>query len=356
MSLEIFFNKINEIKSYTNEHRALVHKITAVGEIAELKLKLNENTSYIYVNLLERQLAELKKLLSISYSGEDEDLEEYHGTLIYFPWKNVIAHILDETDFVFVRTSRNRNKINHSEATTLSNKTLGIAGLSVGQTIASTIALERSVGKLILADFDVIDLSNLNRIRTSILNTGISKTIVIAREIAEIDPFIEIEILSDGITESNINEFVSSCDLIVDECDDIEVKIKLRQQAKLYRKPLVMDTSDDIFIDIERYDTDPDYPIFHGLVDENELYQGVNHQNRNSITMKILEFEKISSRGQESILEIGKSLLTWPQLASDVVAGGGCTSKIIREILLNKPICSQRFRFDLINHLKKSKV
>ncbi|MFM7730488.1 MAG: ThiF family adenylyltransferase, partial [Flavobacteriales bacterium] len=261
--------------------------------------------------------------------------------------------ILNEREFVLVRTSRNRNKINAEEADVLNEKSIGIVGLSVGQTIASTIALERSAGKLFLADFDNLELSNLNRIRTSLLNSGLSKAVIISREIAELDPFFHVEIFPEGITEKNINLFFSICDIVVDECDDLLIKIRLRENAKKYRKPIVMDTSDNIFIDIERYDIDNEYPMFHGLLGNQEFNEGVKEDQRLQLVMKILEYDTISTRGKESIQEIGKSLLTWPQLASDVIAGGGCAVKIIREILLKSPIASQRFRFDIINHLKQ---
>ena len=75
------------------------------------------------------------------------------------------------------------------EKETLSKKKIGIIGLSVGQSIALTIAMERTCGELRIADFDILELSNLNRIRAGLPNLGIAKTIVVAREIAEIDPW-----------------------------------------------------------------------------------------------------------------------------------------------------------------------
>jgi tRNA A37 threonylcarbamoyladenosine dehydratase len=47
-------------------------------------------------------------------------------------------------------------------------KRIGVVGLSVGQSVALTLALERSFGELRLADFDRLDLSNLNRIRAGV--------------------------------------------------------------------------------------------------------------------------------------------------------------------------------------------
>ena len=75
---------------------------------------------------------------------------------------------------------------------------MGIAGLSVGQTTAIALAMERGCGRLKLADFDVIELSNLNRIRCSLDQLELPKWVVAARTIAEFDPYMEIEVFEEG--------------------------------------------------------------------------------------------------------------------------------------------------------------
>ena len=46
--------------------------------------------------------------------------------------------------------------------------------------------MERICGEIRLADFDILELTNLNRIRTGVHNLGLSKTYSVAREISEI--------------------------------------------------------------------------------------------------------------------------------------------------------------------------
>ena len=91
-------------------------------------------------------------------------VDEY-GVWVYYPWSRRLVHILDEDEFVEVRTNRNQYKITRAERAALSTKKIGIVGLSVGQSIALTLAMERGFGELRLADFDLLELSNLNRIR-----------------------------------------------------------------------------------------------------------------------------------------------------------------------------------------------
>ena len=98
-------------------------------------------------------------------------------------------------------------------------------GLSVGQSIALTLVLERSCGEIRLADFDAVDVSNLNRIRTGVHNLGVPKVIVTAREIAEIDPYVSVTIFAEGLTPHNLQSYFSAgggLDAIIDECDSID--------------------------------------------------------------------------------------------------------------------------------------
>jgi len=117
--------------------------------------------------------AELLKKKVKSHIGS-KPINEY-GNWIYFPWLNKVVHVLAKDEFIEVRTNRNQYKITPEEETVLSTKKIGIIGLSVGKSIALTMAMERICGELIIADFDTIELSNLNRIKTGIHNFGLKK-------------------------------------------------------------------------------------------------------------------------------------------------------------------------------------
>ena len=142
----------------------------------------------------------------ISKHLQGKDIAEY-GVWVYYPWNQRLVHLLDEDEFIEVRTNRNQYKITRSERSILSTKKIGIIGLSVGQSIALTLAMERGFGELRLADFDMLELSNLNRIRTPVHNLGLPKVIIAAREIAEIDPFLIVTCFFDGLTEENLDDF-----------------------------------------------------------------------------------------------------------------------------------------------------
>ncbi|GGB78480.1 hypothetical protein GCM10011325_02480 [Dyadobacter sediminis] len=284
------------------------------------------------------------------WSGEkDTDLE---GCWIYYPWSNRLLHILDKEEFIELRTTRNHYKIAPQEQTELARRKIGIIGLSVGHAVAMTMATERICGSLRLADFDTLELSNLNRIRTGIHNIGINKCIITAREIAEIDPFLEIECYPEGITHQNIMGFMTDhgkLDILVDECDDLEIKIYAREIAKSLSIPVVMETSDRGMLDVERFDLLEERPILHGLLNgiPREKLKNISPGDRVPLVMKIIDAMKSSHRGRASLLEVGQSISTWPQLASAVTLGGGVVTDVCRRILLSQFTDSGRYYVDL---------
>lgn len=215
--------------------------------------------------------AELEKLVEQRFSDKSTD---YYGCWVFYPWNNRLVHLLNEEEFREVRTNRNKYKITSEEQHILSQKKIGIMGLSVGQSVALTLAMERGFGELRIADFDSLDLSNLNRIRTGAHNIGLPKTVIVAREIVELDPYLKVTCFHEGITTDNLDHFLTEngkLDLLIDECDSFDIKINARKKAKALGIPVLMEGSDRGTIDIERFDLEPQRPVLHGMVDHLDM-------------------------------------------------------------------------------------
>lgn len=293
--------------------------------------------------------SEIESLYVRSLEGKDM---AYHGVWVYYSWLNKLVHILDHDEFVELRTNRNHHKITRREQDYLATKTLGIIGLSVGHAVAVCMATERICGNMKLADFDSIELSNLNRIKTSITNIGLNKAIVTAREIAEIDPFIRVECFTEGITNENLDAFLlenGKLDILIDECDGIDVKIQSRQAAKQHGIPVVMETSDKGMLDVERFDLEKERPVLHGLLNGLPLenLKNLTTEQKIPLILKIADPLKGSVRGKASMLEVGQSISTWPQLASAVTLGGAVVTDVCRRILLDEFHESGRYYVDI---------
>jgi molybdopterin/thiamine biosynthesis adenylyltransferase len=277
--------------------------------------------------------------------------EEY-GLWFYYPWSMYLVHLLGESEFVELRTNRNRYKINLEEQAELARKRIGVVGLSVGQSVALTLALERSFGELRLADFDTLDLSNLNRIRAGVHNLNLPKVYITAREIAEIDPYLSVTCFADGVSEANCDAFLvenSPLDVLVEECDSVDIKILLRQRARMHRIPVVMDTSDRGMIDVERFDQEPERAIFHGRVGDigPSSLRGLTNEQKIPYILQILGVDTLSARLRASLIEVEQSISTWPQLASAVAHGGAGAADVVRRICLGDSVASGRYYVDL---------
>ncbi|WP_156307197.1 ThiF family adenylyltransferase [Sphingobacterium endophyticum] len=330
-------------------------------KISELK----ENGSILFeFDEIERQLKDLFICRFPNFNANEEHFSNFIGSIangkhfdeigvwVFYPWKYSLVHLLDKQDFLEVRTNRNKQKITEEEQQILESKTLGIIGLSVGQSVALTIALERGCGRMKLADYDTLDLSNLNRLRTGVFNIGVSKVILAAREIAEIDPYMEVEVFPEGITDDNMNNFLQGdhkLNLLIEVCDNFEVKVESRIKARELNIPVIMETNDRGMLDVERFDLNPTMPIFHGLAGDLNIkdVKSLDSISRMGLLMKIVNAKDLSERMKNSLPEIGKSLKSWPQLASEVVLGGGITAWASRKLLLGYPLNSGRVYVDI---------
>ena len=342
----------------------VLFKLSQAADMEKFNELIFAKTDKIILDLFSSQKQELFKIRSPKKRLGSDDTESLYqtwitgknpdqeGIWVYYPWLNRIIHILDKEEFIELRTSRNQFKITPSEQTGLFEKKIGIIGLSVGHAVALSIATERICSKLKLADFDTIELSNLNRIKTGIQNIGLNKCVVTAREIAEIDPFLEIECFQEGITDENLESFLldgGKLDILVDECDGLEIKIACRQMAKRHQIPVVMETSDKGMLDVERFDLENDRPILHGFLEgiPDEKLKKISPEDRLPLVLKIIDARNSSLRGQLSLIEMGQTISTWPQLASAVTLGGGVVTDVCRRILLNQYNESGRYYVDL---------
>ena len=327
--------------------------------------QLLESRPYVLVyDHLQGQLGELIKSRTPHCTYSQAELEQEirarlsdtapqrYGVWVYYPWSQRLVHLLDEPEFIELRTNRNLYKITTAERNLLAQKAIGIIGLSVGQSLALTVAMERSFGEIRLADFDQLELSNLNRIRSGVHNLGVSKTVAAAREIAEIDPFLHVTCFCQGLDEENLDQFLlegGKLDVLVDECDSLDLKLLARYRARALGIPVVMDTSDRGLLDVERFDIEPDRPILHGSIPDVDpsTLKGLTYEDKVSYILAILGVETLSTRAKASMVEIGQSIVTWPQLASSVALGGAIGADVCRRIALGQYHESGRYFVDV---------
>lgn len=108
-----------------------------------------------------------------------------------------------------------------------SEATVAICGLGgLGSNIA--IALARAgIGKLILIDFDHVDITNLHRQQYKANQIGKYKTEALLANIKEIAPYTEIQTYTVRITDDNAKRLLKDADIICEAFDDANDKAML---------------------------------------------------------------------------------------------------------------------------------
>lgn len=277
---------------------------------------------------------------------------------VHYPWRDAVVRVLGPNGFRRLRLDRNRNKITVDEQTAAGQLRIGVVGLSVGHAVAHTLALEGLCGELRLADFDELDLSNLNRVPATVFDLGVNKSVLAARRIAELDPYLTVVTFPSGIVDSTLDDFLDGLDVVVEECDSIDAKLLVREHCRRRGIPVVMETSDGGVLDIERFDLEPDRPFFHGVLGDIDAATVANMPPREKglLAGRILGLDRITARMAASLPEIGSTLSTWPQLGSDVALGGASVAAVIRLFGRGTPPPSGRVRVALESMIENQLV
>jgi hypothetical protein len=265
-----------------------------------------------------------------------------HGLWVFFSWSSKLVHILPEEDYQLVRTARNKNLINAEEQAKFYNATVGIGGLSVGSSVAYALVLQGGAKHIKLADMDRLALSNTNRILSGVDNLGVLKVEMAARRIYEINPYATVELFPEGLNHESIERFFDGLDVVIDELDNLAVKYLIREYAKKHKIAVVMaaDNGDNAVVDIERYDLNPELPFFHGRMGE-VSYDMLSKLDKFGIGKMITKHvgpENVTERMQQSLMEMGKTIVSWPQLGGAAMINGAAVAYCVRKILNGQPI------------------
>jgi len=271
----------------------------------------------------------------------------------YYPWRRAAVSILGPRGFRAVRLDRNRNLITAAEQQRLSRLRVGVIGLSVGHAIAHILAQEGLCGLLRLTDFDELELSNLNRVPATVFDLGLNKATLAARRIAELDPYLPVEVLDRGITTESVDRFLDGLDIVVEVCDSLDAKVLVRQAARARRIPVLMATGDRGTLDVERFDLEPHRPVLHGLLGDVDFaaLEGLSSEDKVPYALRMMEGAHLSPRMAASLVEVGTSLSTWPQLVPDIAQGAALVAEAVRRIGLGEELSSGRIRADIAQDL-----
>lgn len=273
------------------------------------------------------------------------------GEWFFFPWNGILVHYLPDQEHQEIRTARNKNIITSDEQKKFYNYRVAIAGLSVGSHPALTMGMMGGPKMMKLADPDVLGPSNLNRLRYDFTAIGDKKVDLVVNTLWQMNPYGDYHRYSDGVTAENIGKFLDGVDLLVEEVDNLEMKIRLRLAAKERGIPVIMatDNGDNVIVDIERFDLDRNLELFNGIAGHIDLgeFQKMKPVDLPKLATKIAGKNMVMPRMLDSLLEVGKTLYSWPQLGDAATLAGVSLAYVTKRLALGEPLRSGKLEVNL---------
>ena len=131
--------------------------------------------------------------------------------------------IPDKTKWIKVLEERHGKELQNK----ISSSTVAICGLGgLGSNIA--VALARTgIDKLLLIDFDRVDITNLHRQQYKANQIGLYKTDALAENLLEISPYTEVQSVTAKISEENVADILKDADIVCEAFDHAESKAML---------------------------------------------------------------------------------------------------------------------------------
>lgn len=313
-------------------------------QYAELLLSKN---AHLYRANYDVQLASIRELVNEHYGGREGWLL---GSWVYFPWRRQLVHMLGQEDFEALRTIRNKDLITEHEQKVLLEFRVASFGMSVGSAGALAMAISGISRQIKLIDGAVISGSNLNRILAGVASVGKGKALTVGQQIYEMNPYSEIAYF-DRATRENTGKILDSpwpVNLVVDEIDDIEAKIRIRYEARARKIPVVMATElgDTVMLDVERFDLEPKRALLHDMIpDAESLLERPLENYREWVkhAMRIIGSKNMTIRMQKSLMRVGSTIVTHPQLGSTVMMTGGVLAFAVKSIATGGQLKSGRY-------------
>ncbi|OGY62820.1 MAG: hypothetical protein A2745_03450 [Candidatus Harrisonbacteria bacterium RIFCSPHIGHO2_01_FULL_44_13] len=247
------------------------------------------------------------------------------------------------------------------------NAVIAVAGCSVGNSIIHAMVRDIRPNHFKIADLHKYKLTNANRVFLGYKDFGQNKAVVTAKQIHAIDPFMKISVYAEGVHEKYIHDFLAGnpaldeprATILVEEVDDPETKIRLRETARQNKIPVVMasDLGSGVQIDIRRFDLD-DKLSLAPFVEDDRLYSALNEWKKDmGSKQKLFEFyyTMIGRRSETKLPEF--SSVAWrkipllfggvAQLGSTVMTAGGLMGETVARLLLGWNLSERRF---LVKH------
>lgn len=245
------------------------------------------------------------------------------------------------------------------------NTTIAIAGGSVGNNIMHLAVMDMRPRCVKIADKSLYKMENINRVRlhywdvvesnekrSSLTDSLLrNKAEVMASQLYAIDPYLNVYTYNEGVHEKNVNRFLGTSgtepktDILIEEVDDPNTKLLLRDEARKRKIPLIMgsDMGSCVQLDILRYDRNSHLSLTYGI-DDKKLRESTkavyDHPTNHDIFFQFVDDLIGTDYRQDELEEIIQKKVEIPtstiipQLGSTAAVTGGIVAEAIARLRL----------------------
>jgi molybdopterin/thiamine biosynthesis adenylyltransferase len=150
--------------------------------------------------------------------------------------------VTHDSEFYWERVDRNIGWLTFEEQEFIRGTAVGIAGTGGMGGILGPILARNGVGRIVIADNQVFDISNMNRQYAARKDTiGKNKADETAREILRITDDVSVEAYPEGINPNTVAEFVRGKNLVLDEIEFFSpaARILLHEECRKEKVPIL---------------------------------------------------------------------------------------------------------------------
>jgi tRNA threonylcarbamoyladenosine dehydratase len=231
----------------------------------------------------------------------------------------------------------------------IKNSTVCVLGMGGVGSFAVEALARTGVGKLILVDRDVVDITNINRQIPALTHTvGQEKVLLMKERVLQINPECEVVALRMFYNEENKEEiFQYQPDYVVDAIDTISAKLHLIVECKKRGIPIVssmgaankIDPTQFRVMDISKTKIDPIAKVLRRELKKYGIHKGVKvvcsfeppMKPREDVRQKIVPKEVEERQGPRKAKQPPASIAFVPSVAGLILA-----SVVIRDLLAIK--------------------
>ena len=284
----------------------------------------------IFVNNFQRHLADRAKLDHPPgyFAGREKELDNYvrhndkaeNSVVAEFSWKREgrFVRLPQEEDFYQIISSRETLIIPEDVQDTLRKTKIAIAGMGVGASIGYLL-VQSGAQNLAVADGGAVDLHDFNRYpHSDVSKIGENHAIDFTKFAYETNPYAVIECYPYNVATQEkpgvvpIHTLLADADIVIEEVDNLPMKLAIRHAAKEAGIPLVMGT--DIGKSAVVHFEYPDDEPFGGRLSPSDLdsfQQRLNFEEITDLATKVIGERNIP----DNLLRRAnnKGLPYWPQ-------------------------------------------